>query len=115
MTWRLFSLWFLSLVLALVLAQAFFTGEQTSEVVGNLALALLALGLPLSVLAYPLALAVISYFEIQGLFPYNSRFVLSVWWGVFFGCGLAQWALIFWLINHYKPKIVVKRDVRVHP
>ena len=110
MTRRIFLVWFAALMLGLALAQIFFTGEQTSEVAGNLAFALLVLCLPSSILAYPLALAAISFFESQGLFPYNSRLVLSVWWAVFFGCGLAQWALIFWFINRRKPNPAVKRD-----
>ena len=110
MTKRLFSFWLLAIALALLLAQAFFTGEKADEIAGNLAFALLVLCLPSSILAYPLALIAISFFESQGLFPYNSRLVLSLWWSVFFVCGLAQWALVFWFIKRRKPNHVVKRD-----
>ncbi len=106
----LFILWLAAILAGLLLAQVFFTGAQTSEVAGNLAFALLILCAPSSALAYPLALAAITLFESQGLFPYNSRFVLTVWWAVFFACGLAQWALIFWIINRRKPNTAVKRD-----
>lgn len=107
---RIFTLWLVALALGWVLAQAFFSGEQSSEVAGNLAFALLIVCLPSSLLAYPLALAATSVFESQGLFPYNSRLVLSVWWAVFFSCGTAQWALIFWFIKRRKPNPAVKRD-----
>lgn len=99
MTKRIFAFWLTALMLALALALIFFTGEQTSEVAGYLTFALLILCLPSSILAYPLALGAISLFESQGLFPYNSRLVLSVWWAVFLSSGLAQWTLIFWFIN----------------
>jgi hypothetical protein len=100
---RIFTLWLAALALALVLAQAFFSGEQSSEIAGNLAFALLILCLPSSLLAYPLALTASSVFESQGLFPYNSRLVLSVWWAVFFSCGMTKWLLIFWFLNRRKP------------
>lgn len=110
MTRRIFCLWLLAIALVLVLAQTFFTGEQTSEVAGNSAFVLLVLCLPSSILAYPLSLAAVSYFESQGLFPYNSRLVLSIWWGVFFGCGLTQWGLIFWFIRRRKPNRAVEQE-----
>lgn len=99
---RLFYPWIAAVLAAWLLAQVFFTGAQTSEVAGNLAFALLILCVPSSALAYPLALAATALFESRGLFPYNSRVVLSVWWAVFFGCGLLQWALVFRLVNRSK-------------
>lgn len=96
---HLFKLWIAALLAALLLAQTFFTGAQASEVAGNLAFALLVLCAPSSALAYPLALAAVALFESRGLFPYNSRLVLSLWWAVFFGCGLLQWALVFRLVK----------------
>jgi hypothetical protein len=101
---RIFTLWLVALALAWVLTQVFFLGEKSSEVAGNLIFALLILCLPSSLLAYPLALTASSVFESQGLFPYNSRLVLSVWWAVFFSCGMAQWVFIFWLINRRNPR-----------
>lgn len=99
---RLFYLWIAAVLAAWLLAQAFFTGAQASEVAGNLAFALLLLCVPSSALAYPLALAAVALFESQGLFPYNSRLVLSAWWAVFFVCGLLQWALVFRLVHRRK-------------
>ncbi len=91
----IFTGWLLAVVLGLLLAQLFFTGESTSEVAGNLTFALLIFCFPASLLAYPLASGAVLLFEHQGLFPYNSRLVLTLWWGLFAICGLIQWAVIF--------------------
>jgi len=92
---RIFSLWLVVVLGAFVVAQLMFTGASTSEVAGNLAFALLVLCLPSSLAAYPIATVLIGVFEPQGLYPYNDRFVLFLWWLVFFLLGLAQWGAVF--------------------
>jgi hypothetical protein len=79
-----------------VVAQLLFTGVKESEVAGNLAFAMLILGFPSAIAAYPLALEWSVAYESQGLFPYNSRALLTALWASFFVVGLAQWALISW-------------------
>lgn len=94
---RAFHAWLaIALGIALI-AQAAFTGQPTSEVAGTMTLAMLAIGLPSSILAYPLALAAVSPFEAQGLFPHNSRLVMMAWWAVFLAVGMAQWGIGLWL------------------
>ena len=107
---RIFKLWIVVTLGALALAQVLFTGEQSSEVAGNLVFALLILCFPSSIVGYPLALAAVAWFESQGLFPYNSRIVLFVWWGIFFGCGVAQWAAILCFFYRRKPNPAFERD-----
>ncbi len=100
---RAFHLWLAIGLVILLIAQAAFTGRPSSEVAGAMTWAMLLIGLPSSVVAYPLALAAVSPFESQGLVPYNSRLVLTLWWAVFFVTGLAQWKIGMWLVGRRKP------------
>ena len=93
---RLFALWVSVAVAILVVAQLLFSGVKESEVAGNVTFAMLVLGLPSTLAAYPLALELSVAYEAQGLFPYNSRVLLTVLWASFFVVGLAQWALVAW-------------------
>ena len=94
--YRLLALWVVAAVVVLVTAQLMFSGIKESEVAGNLSFVMLVLGFPSSLAAYPLALELISPYESQNLFAYNSRVLLALWWASFFGLGLAQWWLITW-------------------
>jgi len=105
---RVILLWLAIMLGALAAAQLLFTGQHTSEVAGNLAFALLVLCFPSSLAAYPLAVAVAAAFESHGLFPYNDRLVLSIWWLVFFVCGLAQWGLLLLLVSRRKTSKLVR-------
>jgi hypothetical protein len=93
---RLLALWVAAAVVVLVAAQLLFSGAKESEVAGNLAFAMLVLGFPSTIAAYPLALEWSVAYKTQGLFPYNSRALLTALWASFFVVGLAQWALITW-------------------
>ncbi len=101
--YRLLALWVVAAIVALLTAQLMFSGVKESEVAGNLAFAMLVLGFPSSFVAYPLALAVVSPYEAQGLFPYNSRALLGLWWAAFFALGLAQWWLVTWWAARRSP------------
>lgn len=100
---RLFRTWLTAAFAVALLAQVAFTGHPTSEVPGTMTLAMGVIGLPSSLIAYPLALAAVSAFEPQGLFPHNSRQLLLLWWGVFFALGVVQWKAILWLAARRKP------------
>jgi hypothetical protein len=97
------KLWLAAMLLALFLALALFNGDPSSEVVGNMAFALLVLCLPLSIAAYPAAIAVTSLLEPYGLLPYNSRLALTLWWAVFFLFGAAQWFLVPLMWRRLRP------------
>jgi len=97
--YRLLGAWIVVAVTALVTAQVLFTGVKESEVAGSLSLAMLILGLPASAIAYPLALTLSAPYESQGLFPYNSRILLTLWWGAYFFLGVAQWWLVAWWVT----------------
>lgn len=86
--------WVALSIIALIVAQAYFTGEQSSEVAGNLIFFMLIISAPSSAVGYALMFMIVSLFESHGLFPNNSRIVLSLVWAVYFLCGLAQWYLI---------------------
>ena len=86
--------WVALSVIALIVAQVYFTGEQSSEVSGNLIFFMLIVSVPSSVVGYFLMFIVVSLFESHGLFVYNSRIVLSLAWGVYFLCGLIQCYLL---------------------
>ena len=98
---RFIALWLVVVFGALVVAQLLFTGASTSEVAGNLAFALLVLCLPSSLAAYPIATVLVGVFEPRGLFPYNDRLVLFLWWLVFVLVGLAQWGAVI-LFNRWR-------------
>ena len=85
-------------LVALTVAQFAFTGEQTSEVAGNLTFFMLVLCAPLSLLGYVGMFLVIDVSQSFGLYPYNSRLALSAVWGVYFLAGLVQWFVLpfFW-------------------
>jgi hypothetical protein len=87
-------LWLALSLGALVVAQFAFTGEQTSEVAGNLTFFMLVLCAPLSLLGYLGMFLVFDFFQSFGLYPYNSRLALSAVWGVYFLVGLVQWFVL---------------------
>ena len=97
--YRLLTLWITVAVAALIMAQVLFSGAKESEVAGSLYFAMFALGFPASVVAYPLALTLSAPYESQGLFAYNSRVLLTLWWAAYFFLGLAQWWLVAWWIT----------------
>ena len=86
--------WVALSIIALIVAQVFFTGEKHSEVAGNLMFFMLVISVPGSAVGYVLMFVTFSLFESHGLFPYNSRIVLSLAWCTYFLCGLAQWFLL---------------------
>lgn len=96
---RILVLWLVAAITVLVVAQLLFSGVKESDVAGNLAFLMLVLGFPSTLAAYPLAMAFSTAYEAQGLFPYNSRALLTGRWAFFFVAGLAQWALIAWWLG----------------
>lgn len=94
--YRLFALWIAVTVVALLAALVLFAGVKESEVAGNLTFTMLVLGFPTSIGAYPLALELSAPYEAQGLYPYNSRALLALWWAAYFVLGLLQWGFIAW-------------------
>lgn len=88
------NIWLGVSVVALLLAQLLFTGEQSSEVAGNLAFFMLVFCLPSSLIGYVPMFWIASVFEPDGLFAYNSRLVLILVWGIYFLCGAIQWYIL---------------------
>lgn len=86
--------WLALSLAALALALLFFTGEQTSEVAGNLTFFMLVLCVPLSFLGYVGMFLVFDIFQSYGLFPYSSRLALSAVWAVYFFTGFIQWFVV---------------------
>jgi hypothetical protein len=78
---RLRLVWSALSFAALAVAQFAFTGEQTSEVAGNLTFFMLVFCAPLSFLGYVGMFPVVDFFQSFDLFPYNSRLALSAVWG----------------------------------
>ncbi len=83
--------WLILSVVAFIAAQVVFTGQVSSEVAGNLILFMLVVSLPGSIVGYVLMFWLVSVFEPYGLYAHNSRFVLALFWGVYFVCGAIQW------------------------
>ena len=86
--------WLALSLVALAVAQLFFTGEQISEVAGNLTFFMLVLCAPLSLLGYVGMFLVFDFFQSFGLFPYSSRLALSAVWAVYFVAGFVQWFVV---------------------
>jgi hypothetical protein len=86
--------WLVLSLLIFVTAQLMFSGQQSSEVAGNLVFIMLVLCLPVSMIGYIAMILVMYAFEPYGLFAYNNRIVLTAVWSVYFVCGLVQWYLI---------------------
>jgi hypothetical protein len=97
--------WLALSLLSLGVAQLAFTGEQTSEVAGNLTFFMLVLCAPASVVGYAGMFLVFDFFQSYGLFPYNSRLALSAVWGVYFVAGLVQWFVLPLIWQRRKPSI----------